>query len=332
MNRRRTLPLRAAALIPAAMIVTAAHADTYHGQANRGQPCSDCHTEHYEEGGGLPAGTDTGGPFDELLVRSTTNRLCLFCHDGSDVTAPDVLAPVTSYSGSGDEHSAAGFFSGAVGTKNDNGHDLGVLVTEVPFSTLTNVTLTCASCHDPHGTANFRNLLDRPAGTVDAAVKVGTDVFVRSLPGDPPSMGATLQAYRESNVGYRSSTSRWCTTCHDQLQPMLNNPANRDHHFTDVSIDGAGYPTDPPHWASGTGSGFGSATGDGVEGVPRLRFQVAGAVDVTSAQLAAADNQVMCETCHLAHGGDYEHGFVWPEEGAGSTADKDSGCQQCHNY
>ncbi len=308
-----------------------AAAETYHGQA-QGQACSDCHTEHYEEGGGLPAGTDAGGPFDRLLVRSTTNRLCLFCHDGGDVTAPDVVTPVTIYDATGDEHSGAGFFAASIGTKNDFGHDLGVLAAEVPFSSLTNITLSCASCHDPHGNDNYRNILDRPAGPTDHPVRSGSDTFVDSSPGDPPSVGATALAYRESNVGYRSSTSLWCTSCHDELRPESNTPTNRRHHLMNVPISGPGYPTDPGHWMAGSGSGFGTSTGDDVEGIPRLRFQVPTAVDYPSSQVVAADNEVMCETCHLAHGSAYEHGLVWPNEGPGSPADRDSGCQQCHNY
>jgi len=40
---------------------------------------------------------------------------------------------------------------------------------------------------------------------------------------------------------------------------------------------------------AGTGAGFGIATGDFVEGVPRLRFQVSTATDFASATLAGRD-------------------------------------------
>lgn len=307
----------------------------YHDLEKNRQPCGDCHTLHYSEAGGVPAKVEAGGPFPRLLVRATTNKLCLFCHDGSDPKAPDVLEPVTMYAGSGDEHSGAGSFSNSGGTANPNGHDLGVNSTSVPYSSLSNVTLTCASCHDPHGTPNYRNVLTAPAGGPGTVVEMGKDVFREVTPGDPPSAAASAAAYKESNEGYKAKTSAWCAECHDKLKSSVNLPGNRRHHLTDVPLDGAGYPSgitvDPLHWASGEGSGFGTATGDAVEGVPRLRFQAAGAMDFTSSKAVAGSNQVMCGSCHLAHGGKYRKGLVWPYKESGKPADSNSGCQQCHN-
>ncbi|MBI5442709.1 MAG: hypothetical protein HY900_16035 [Deltaproteobacteria bacterium] len=304
----------------------------YHDLARNQQPCSDCHTLHYSESGTKPAQVEAGGPFGQLKIRATTNKLCLFCHDGSDPKVPDVISPAPMYDGSGDEHSGAGFFANSGTAANPNGHDLGLPIEAVPFSSLRNVTLTCASCHDPHGTPNYRNLLTAPAGGTGTGLVTGTDVFRQVPPGDPPSAGASVAAYKESNEGYKAKASLWCTECHDQLKPSVNNPTDRKHHFVDVAIDGAGYPTDPTHWVGGTGSGFGDVTGDQTEGVPRLRYQVPGATDYASARTVAAGNQVMCTTCHLAHGGKYPKGLVWPYREAGEPVDRNSGCQQCHNF
>lgn len=303
----------------------------YHDLQKNRQPCGDCHTLHYSEGGGQPAKVEPGGPFAQLLVRATTNKLCLFCHDGSDPKAPDVIEPVAMYAGSGDEHSGAGSFANSGGVANPNGHDLGVNATEIPFSSLVNISLTCASCHDPHGTPNYRNVLTAPAGGSGIGVVMGTDLFHEVPPGDPPSTTASVAAYKESNLGYKGKTSAWCTECHDRLKSAVNVPGNRAHHFTDVPLDGAGYPTDPAHWVAGTGAGFGTVTGDIVEGVPRLRFQVPGALDFPASKAVAGNNQVMCGTCHLAHGGKYREGLAWPYGESGSPADANSGCQQCHN-
>jgi len=322
-------------VIASLLVVSAVPADSayYHDLEKNRQPCGDCHTLHYSEIGAQPAKTEAGGPFAQLLIRATTTKLCLFCHDGSDPKAPDVLGPVTMYGGSGDEHSGAGFFGNSGGTANDNGHDLGLNKSSVPFSSLTNVTLSCASCHDPHGTPNHRNVVTAPAGGAGVGVVMGTDVFREIAPGDPPSAGASITAYKESNEGYRADSSRWCTECHDDLKPHLAGTARTEnHHLADVAINGATYPTDPAHWTGGTGSGFGSATGDGVEGVPRIRFQAPGAVDFASSKLPAPGNQVMCGSCHLAHGGKHKKGLVWPYADSGSPVDKDSGCQQCHNF
>jgi hypothetical protein len=314
------------------MLALSANAAHYHDLEKNRQPCSDCHVQHYSEGGGIPSGVETGGPFAELLIRSTTNKLCLYCHDGSDPKAPDVLSLVTMYDGSGDEHSGAGFFNNSGGVSSENGHDLGVNAASVPFSTMTNITLTCASCHDPHGTINYRNVLTSPAGGTGITIEPALDVFRDAPPGDPPSSSSSISAYKESNLGYKAKGSLWCTECHDGLKPSVNNPTNRVHHFADVPVNGTGYPTDPAHWAAGTGSGFGTATGDLTEGVPRLRFQVSGATDYISSKVIASNNEVMCTSCHMAHGGKYKKGLVWPYLEPDSPVDANAGCNQCHNF
>lgn len=311
--------------------VSQAEAAFYHDLQKNRQPCNDCHTLHYSEGGQRPAEVEPGGPFEEILIRATTNKLCLFCHDGSDPNAPDVVDFVTMYNGSGDEHSGAGLFANSGGIVNPKGHDLGVNTITVPFSSLTNVTLTCASCHDPHGTANYRNVLTAPVGGVGVPVEMAKDVFRDVPPSDPPSAGASIHAYKESNEGYKAGTSRWCAECHDQLKPAVNNPQNRVHHLANVPLN-SGVTTDPVNWVGGIGSGFGTVTGDAIEGVPRLRFQVSGATDFTSSKLVDSSNEVMCGSCHLAHGGKYIKGLVWPYLEPVTPVDANSGCQQCHNF
>ena len=305
----------------------------YHDLVKNRQPCADCHTLHYSESGSKPAKTEAGGPFGQLLIRGTTNKLCLFCHDGSDPKAPDVLASVAMYTGSGDEHSGAGFFSTSDGSGSENGHDLGKTISSPPYSTKTNITLTCASCHDPHGTPNFRNTLAAPAGGTGVAVEPAKDVFHNAPPGDPPSTAASITAYRQSNTGYKANVSRWCTECHDDLKSHVGGSVRtQNHHLVDVPVNGTGFPTDPANWVSGTGSGFGLLTGDGTAGIPRLRFQVPAALDYPTAKVVDANNQVICTTCHLAHGGPHKKGLTWPYKDSSSPVDMDSGCQQCHNF
>lgn len=321
----------AVALFSGLLPATQADAAFYHDLEKNRQPCNDCHTLHYSEEGARPTKAEAGGPFQQILIRATTNKLCLFCHDGSDPNAPDVLDAVSMYQGSGDEHSGAGFLSPS-GVANANGHDLGVSAASVPFSAKTNVTLTCASCHDPHGTANYRNILSAPAGGEGVSALMAEDVFRDAPPGNPPSVVASISAYRKSNEGYKAKTSLWCAECHEQLKPTANNKFNRVHHLSDNRLNGDGYPTDPTHWVSGVGAGFGLATGDTVEGVPRLRFQVSRATDFASTTLVNATNEIMCASCHLAHGGKHKKGLVWPYLETDNPADANSGCQQCHNF
>jgi hypothetical protein len=51
------------------------------------------------------------------------------------------------------------------------------------------------------------------------------------------------------------------------------------------------------------------------------------------------DNQVMCLTCHKAHGSKYDNMLVWPYARYSGTGvptsyrpiDSNTACQQCHN-
>lgn len=364
------------AVTPMLLVLSSTRANParYHDLERSTQPCSDCHTLHYSEGGVVPTKTvfsktesfvqtaEPSGPYAMLLMRATTNGLCLFCHDGSVVEAPDVVAdgleettqlPILNYySGSGDEHSAAGYFANSGGAASIYGHDLGVTFSNSgtdKFTTLNNVTLTCASCHDPHGTPNYRNILTAPAGGDGVSVEMARDVYrdPNNPPGDPPSQSASIAAYKESNLGYKTNTSKWCTECHDQLKDHVggSTPTTRKHHRADVALNDSAFsssskPPDYGHWNGGTGKGFGSSTSStdtANEGVPRLRFQAysssSGVGDVGAAQTVNEGNEVMCMSCHLAHGGKYKGGLVWPyaDDLNPVPADQSSGCYQCHN-
>ncbi|OGC90956.1 MAG: hypothetical protein A2W25_07690 [candidate division Zixibacteria bacterium RBG_16_53_22] len=305
-------------------------ADEFHGGGDI--LCSDCHTTHYSQSGTLPERAEPGGPFSDLLLIESADRLCLTCHDGTDPAAPDVLAPVAMYQGSGSEFSGGGFFSAAEGLISITGHDLGV-ITQVPYSNPVKATiLSCISCHDPHGTINYRNLvIDPDSSGTGVTVGLGSDVFEEIHQQIPPSRNASIGAYRAGNIGYRARMTEWCADCHNilgQTDPA-NPPAHFNRHPSLASFEPSDYHNDPGHWAVGIGEGFGVATGDGIEGIPRLRFQAPGATDYTSATTPAASNQVFCGTCHFAHGGPFKSSILWPFNDQVS-ADLYSGCQQCH--
>ncbi|PJA27263.1 MAG: hypothetical protein CO189_07645 [candidate division Zixibacteria bacterium CG_4_9_14_3_um_filter_46_8] len=302
----------------------------YHSQTDI--ICSDCHTTHYSERGALPEHADPGGPFSTLLLVASADRLCLSCHDGTDPTAPDVLAPVTMYNGSGSEFSGAGYFSAPEGTVSAIAHDLGV-DTPVPFSVPPrSMIISCISCHDPHSTSNYRNMILNPdSAGAPINIALDTDVFENFRPQVPPNRSATIAAYRSDNIGYRSGMANWCADCHDALFPNApgNPPAHFQRHPSDAGQDGSGYHVNVGHWMNGSGDGFGITTGDNLEGVPRLRFQAPTATNYGSAVTPASNNQIFCNSCHFAHGGPYDSGLLWPFKIAGE-ADLYSGCQQCH--
>jgi hypothetical protein len=299
-----------------------------------GQICSECHTAHFSQHGRPPVGAEPGGPFEKLLLFSSPTKLCLSCHDGSDVDAPDVLAPVsTPYAP--DEFSAGGFFEYSGGTASANGHDLGGFPVEAPLSGMAPQALTCTTCHDPHGNTNYRNLRSRPGAGA------GTDVIHSNpeLPTDDvfeqvhPDGANPAEAYRLSNVAYRSAMSQWCAECHDKVLPNQAGtpPAHFRAHPIDVSIGIGGGHMDTQHWLNGSGAGFGAAAGDGIPGVPRVRFQNPTATSFESAKSISVSNQMLCGTCHLAHGSPYSAGATWPFKSPGNSADAYAPCQQCHN-
>jgi hypothetical protein len=304
--------------------VERAHAGEFHGGDTL--TCPDCHTIHYSEDALPPTRAEAGGPWSQLLRYSNVNELCLSCHDGSEPKSPDVLDPVTQYAGSGDEHSGGGFFAGGDGFLNVNGHDLGGAGSTVPLSTMGSVTLSCASCHDPHGNGNYRNLKPDPGIGAGRPVVLGTDVFENVSPPVPPTEAGVVQAYKRSNIGYRSGMVQWCMECHDLA--LTGGQTLGTSHPNEAPM--SGFLAAASHWVAGTGAGFGTATDDGLEGIPRLRFQEPAGTSFSTSTTVASTNEVFCLSCHLSHGSSFEYGMTWPSNASGN-ADQDSGCQQCHN-
>jgi hypothetical protein len=311
-------------------IATGAYGGEYHAQADI--ICSDCHTTHYSEHGLLPERAEPGGPFSEMLIVGSVDRLCLSCHDGTDPSAPDVLAPVIMYNGSGSEFSSGGFFTAQEGIASEVAHDLGI-DSPIPYSNPPrSKRLSCASCHNSHGNSNYRNLVPDPdsSGT-NVMLNLGIDVLEQNHPANPPIRNASIEAYKAGNIGFKSNVIQWCEECHNSLsntEPGML-PAHFQRHPIGVGLDGANYHVDGAHWISGTGDGFGSVTGDGIEGIPRMRFMAPLAADYSSSKTVGRTNQVFCYSCHFAHGGPYKSSLVWPFKNQ-ISADLYSGCQQCH--
>ncbi|MBI5360953.1 MAG: hypothetical protein HZA48_10275 [Planctomycetes bacterium] len=323
MNKSIFLTISAVVLL----LPGAAFAGDYHRVwATSTLVCSDCHTLH--------AGSV---PYPVLLKYATVNELCASCHDGTDTKAPDVISPVTMYTG--DEHSGAGFFANTGGSASDVAHDLGVSAA-IPMSTKPAMTLICTTCHDPHGNGYYRNLKPDPDGdTSNITVTIGTNMFQQNSPPIPPNAATVADAYKESNIGYKSNISAWCSQCHDKLASNQAGtlPSHFKRHPADVPLNSAGYHADTANWITNPlgnpTSGGGVATGDAVYGIPRLRYQVSTATDYASAKTVAVSNQVFCGSCHTAHGMKYQKNLVWPyrkQTGIDNT-DAFAACQQCHN-
>jgi predicted CXXCH cytochrome family protein len=261
--------------------------------------CSDCHTMHYSEGGMIPMGAQSAGPFSKLLLASTTNALCLTCHDGTDSDAPDVVYPVTYTS-----DPAGGYFANSGGTASDDAHNLGMASGETPPGSSDSLTLSCASCHSPHGNSNYRNLLPNPAGSGNTG-----DVNIIVSQGTIADGSNPEQVYIPSNIVYRSGMSEWCSDCHPDFHGAddTGSPEPWFRHPQESTVSGGGH-ADYDHW----------------EGASVLnRIQVQSPDDTI---IPSPDDQVFCLSCHKTHGSEHKSSLI--------LADGDrmlSTCQQCHN-
>jgi nitrate reductase cytochrome c-type subunit len=127
--------------------------------------CADCHTMHFSQShnydGTTPVSTTpqdngnwlgTSGP-NPYLLKLSENNLCLACHDGQSF-APDVLgANFNSY-----VRQAGALNRPGLNTPYEvwKGHTLDI--TARPPGGVSNITMNCGQCHEPHGSVSFRNL------------------------------------------------------------------------------------------------------------------------------------------------------------------------------
>jgi hypothetical protein len=297
-----------AALQPT-LIATLAHAGEYHHGNTLN--CSDCHSSHsslsHDQNGGALDWSPTPG--SHLTKGVSTTEMCLQCHDNQrgvpDVVGEDVNNPGEVYDGS---ERAGGHFPEAV-ADSWKGHDLPGQG-DGPGE--------CTACHDPHGNSNYRNLraLD---GSDDGPV-----AFV-----NPSATG--LDRYKRSNVGYaKNFGEKLCLSCHRFGASAGSEQVHR-HPSSDetrvITIDATGRQDRVQHWVDGTGSGFSV----GGSAVPRVPFAVSTAINYAMATTITSRNEVMCLSCHKAHGSVHAFGMLWPY---GSNRDglvSSSGCNQCHN-
>lgn len=311
---------------------------TYHSGATL--RCSDCHVMHESKQhpigeelspdpfGGYPQ-QFVGGP--KLLKTPDPIDLCLTCHNGQ-TGIPDVMGADVN----GLTERSAGFFD-AVGTRNPRGHSLdrgqsiegSALCDRCHFGgTFATASVTCIDCHNPHGNGRARNLQwasypggEPPFGLLEAATATG------------------LQRYEASNVAYGTDNTdnlrevtNMCVDCHHVFtgeyytDPDGNGWHNRHPSYeserlstNNIAQGAARGTTDPAHWATGAGVGFGAT--------PRLRFVNDGAVNFTDAMVVdPAKNGVFCLSCHQAHGNSHSFALRWDP----AAAIPGDGCDQCH--
>ena len=250
--------------------------------------------------GGQPMRYDNDpNPSPMLLRHASTLSLCVYCHDGSVATAPDVVAPISYV-----PDAAGGFFPQQYGQQTGTAHALGLPNPVTPPGGFQSMTVVCTTCHDPHGGPNYRNLRTDPAGTGTVSISVMAKQTV--LPdGSNPE-----QVYVPGNVVYKSGISEWCGACHGQFhgrtssQEGVGSPWFR--HPQDQTISGSRH-ADYAGWSSTI-----------VNRVPVL--------SPNDDSIPSTDDQIFCLSCHKAHGS-ANRAALFFSDGATLT----STCQQCHN-
>lgn len=262
--------------------------------------CNSCHTMHNSENGALrDADAPNGNPY--LLIDATATDVCLSCHATSRgaVWSGNLTAPSQRPGGDftfltednlNDGHNGhlnliAGSYGGhnVIAPSKNSGAD--PVLTHAPGGSYPSGSLSCSSCHDPHGNQHFRLLYG--VGHVEA----GDATFTN------PAPTAVSQSYNtnESNVahtGYQSGMSAWCSNCHGQYHDnntQLIHPAGQTLGGSIANAYNAYNGSDDVNGGN-AGTAYLAAT----------PFEDAANTTVSTAG-PSATSQVSCITCHRAH-------------------------------
>jgi hypothetical protein len=264
--------------------------------------CNGCHTMHNSQDG-APVDPDSPNGNPWLLNDASPSDVCIGCHDHLDQTlGHDPLVPPTER-GAGnfvyllednlnDGHGgAANPISGDAAGHNlwAPGHSLApdATLTTAPGGTFPASVLGCTSCHDPHGSTDFRFLYG--SGRV---VQDGVATFTADA---PTAIGASIFGPGESDTyhtAYQGGMSAWCGNCHGDFHDnntQLVHPSGQAMGAT-IATTYSLY--------NGTSDLQGATPSESY--LAAVPFEdPANAIGFTGAP--SATSQVSCITCHRAH-------------------------------
>ncbi len=233
--------------------------------------CAGCHRAHTAQGA-------------NLLTASSTYDLCMSCHGaaatGADTNVADGIYTDRAGGGEGSVNAAllGGGFVNYHGTAVTSIHDAqGTMGAAWGFGVARGSTaslpenLTCASCHDPHGSNNYRIIRENIAGSAVSVSQV-----------DESAKDYTTEQWPDN-------VSNACVACHGAYHVTR---ANSGENNADNGSGNADYGGDVSTYAHRIDMAYNYGGNVDPEGTGYQGYTL---------PLTASKN-VACQTCHLSHG------------------------------
>jgi hypothetical protein len=277
---------------------------------------------HNSQDGALMVASGVAAGHQYLLQAANATDACLNCHG-----AYGQFLDGTGYGAGGDFYwltktfTWAGHGGTASSPGDSHGHNVisfakGVVVDATlgtaPGGDFNSNNLGCTSCHDPHGNQNFRLLYGNGAGPIYAGGPGGRYTFGEAAPLAKGNSRRTIKntTGEETNSAhtiYKSGMSLWCANCHENFHS--DNTTNFVH---------------PEERLNGLSNAYNAyvSTEDQTSGVQASSYWglvpfEAVTVDLGAVNSAdytvgpAANDEVMCLTCHRAHASAFTDAGRW---------------------